>query len=400
MPLQGKRVLCVAYGGGHMRMLIPVAEELKARGAKPVLLPLNVAIKDARASVLPVETLAEALAPDPEKERFLELGRSIVDGSGHPAISDCETFLYHGMGLADLIEELGEEVARARFAERGRKAFHPVRTWRRILKRLAPDLLLATTAPRSEAAALEAAHDLAIPSICVTDHFLVYEVDYVSRPGHGDRVTVLGAGIADYLAEHGRPRSEIRVTGNPAFDLVALACHKQAGKAFRAAQGWEKARVILWPQDTGSVQVTGKPLIPQRDMAAALRACLDADPDLRLIVRPHPNSPSAGFDGEDPRAVVVPDAPVEALVHACDIVVQQCTSVGIQAALSGKRVITVGNAGMPPFAEYGLATDIPDLAGLQAALAQTAMPDISRLGAPEIGSARGLIADAAQELLR
>ena len=399
MSVRGKQILCMGYGGGHMRMLVPVAQELAARGAELLLLPLNVGVKDARGAGLPMQTLEQVLDAMGCAAALEPLGRAVAAESGHPAISDRETWLYHGLGMADLVAEHGEEAARATFAQQGRKAFHPLSGWRRILAHMAPDLLITTNAPRSESAALAAARASGLPALCVTDHFLVYEIDYVSRPGHGDLITVLGQAVADFLVRHGRPAEEIRVTGNAAFDTVFDPAYQDAAIALRASLGWQDKRVILWPQQSGTAQVGGKPLIPPEDIAPVLLEVLDRDPELRLVVRPHPNNPGGGVKTEHPQIVFSPEPPIEALVHAADIVVQQSTTVGIQAALAGKRVITIANAGMPPFAEYGLAQDVPGVEALPEALLAGPMPDVSRLGAPAPGRAGGLIADAAAELL-
>ena len=399
MSVRGKSVLCPAYGGGHMRMLVPVAQALAKRGAAPVLLPLNTAVGDVQDAGLPVRTLETVLDSMGVADSLEPLGRIVAPRSGHRAISDRATWLYHGLGMADLIAERGKDAAQAEFALKGRKAFLPVRGWGRILAHLAPDLLITTCAPRSEAAVLAAAGRAGLPAVCITDHFLVYEIDYVARAGHGDIITVLGQAVADFLMRHGRPAGEIRVTGNPAFDALADPAFTEWGRALRASHGWQDKRVILWPQESGSVQVGGKPLVPSAEIAPVLLEALERDPSLRLVLRPHPNDPTGGIHSRDPRVVRAPEPPIEALVQAADIVVQQATTVGIQAALSGKRVITIANAGMPPFAEYGLAQDIPDLSALPGALLEGPMPDLSRLGAPPPGRAAERIAETAGELL-
>ncbi len=389
----------VAYGGGHMRMLVPVAHELVARGAQVTLLPLTAAIPGARSSGLPSRTLAELIAGWPDRERILELGRGIAPVSGHPSISDIETHVYHGLGLSDLIEDLGEDAARKKFAEIGRKAFHPTHSWARILADLQPDLTVSTNAPRSESAVLAAARRLGIPSLCVTDHFLVYEIDYVAKAGHGDLITVLGGAVEDFLVAHGRPRNEVRVTGNAAFDQVFDAAYAREAAEFRQARGLGDARLVLWPQQSKAAQVGGKTLIPAERIAPHLLQVLNLDPRTRLIVRPHPNSPDGGFSTRHPAVLFEPEPPIEVLIHAADIIVQQSTTVGIQAALCGKPVVTIGNSGMPPFAEYGLASDIPGPEGLMQALKCASPPDLSRLRAPTDGRSAGRVADVAGELL-
>ncbi|MGI9407046.1 MAG: hypothetical protein ACR2O4_11810 [Hyphomicrobiaceae bacterium] len=399
MSIVDKKILCVAYGGGHMRMLVPVALELEARGAKPLLFPLNTAVKDASASALPMTTLSQVLGEMGTLDELCELGRTIVCGADHPAVSDEDTFAYHGMGLHELAAEHGLEEARARFRADGRTAFEPVRWWCRIVGQIDPDIVVTTNAPRSETAALKAARSLDIPSLCVSDHLIAYEVDYLSKPGHGDLVTVLGTGIAKYLASHGRPEDEIRVTGNPAFDSLANQEHKRAGEAFRQALNWGGKHVLLWPQQSKGVQVGGKPLIPSDAFGERFKRLLARDSGLRLIVRPHPNNTTDCFADTDESVVEAREEPIEVLIHACDTVVQQSTTVGISAALAGKRVVTVGNNGMPPFAEYGIAHDIPELDPELASAAWQQPSNVAKLGAPELGTAARNVANVIEQQL-
>jgi len=387
------QILFVAYGGGHMRMLVPVAQEMRDRGHDILLLPLTLGVKDAAASGLPMITLNEALADHPGFDEMLSWGRQIAPTSDHPSMSDHDTHVYHGMGFHDVVAERGETSARHAFAETGRKSFHPLQSWRWILDRLQPRAVVATNSPRSESACLRAAVAKGVPATCVTDHFLVYEIDYVSQPSHGHKITVLGDAIADFLIAHGRPAEDIVVTGNTSFDLVGDDTYRQAGAALRSDRGWTDKTVILWPQQSKATQVGGKTLIPPQQIAPHLRAALDADPAAVLVIRPHPNAPGPGLAADGDRVVLEPDPAIETLIHACDVVVQQSTTVGIQAALIGKSVITIANKGMPPFAEYGLARDIasPDMLG--AALTRPQKPDPSNLRAPALGGAQGRIAD-------
>ena len=393
-----REILFVAYGGGHMRMLVPVAQRMADRGHAVRLLPLTVGVADARSSGLPMITLAEAMADHPERDAVMALGAEVAPLSGHPAVSDVDTHLYHGIGLADLIAAHGDAAGRALFAQAGRKAFAPVRTWTWLLQRLAPRALVSTTAPRSELAALRAAGDMGVPSVCVTDHFLVYEMDYVARPGHGGRICVLGEAVAARLAAEGRPRDEIRVTGNPAFDELYHPDHAAAAKAWRAARGWQDRHIILWPQESGTVQVRGKPLFDNPPIQAALDEVLADDPSAVLVIRPHPNRPDPPV-GDSGRVLVDGVAPVAVQVRAADVVVGQATTVCLQAALCGTDVVTVGNGDMPPFARYGLARDVALPGMVPAALQVRGAPDPARLGAPLDGASAVRVADVIAEVL-
>jgi CDP-glycerol glycerophosphotransferase (TagB/SpsB family) len=131
-----------------------------------------------------------------------------------------------------------------------------------------------------------------------------------------------------------------------------------------------------------------------------LAALVAEAPEFVVVVRPHPNRPEppaalpAGF------RLSPPGEDLTALLHAVDYVVVETSTVGLEAALLGKKVVTVCARGYPPYAEYGLATDIDAVEALPEALRRARTPDRARLGMPATGQSAACVCAVIMDQLR
>ena len=129
-----KRVLFVGYGGGHVRMLLPVARLLRARGlAEPVFLGLTTARAEVEAAGFPCLGFTDFIGEG--DAAALEQGRALASQLASHAISFEESAAYLGLSYADLVREHGAERAAALPAAPGRQAFLPVAAPGRIPSR-------------------------------------------------------------------------------------------------------------------------------------------------------------------------------------------------------------------------------------------------------------------------
>ena len=287
-----KRVMFVGYGGGHVRMLLPVARMLRDRGlAEPLFLGLTTARAEVEAAGFPCMGFTEFLRED--DAAALEQGRALAARLGSHAISFEESAAYLGLSYADLVREHGAERAVALYAAHGRQAFLPVATLERILSRVKPDLLVATSAPRAERASFVAARRLGVPAVCLVDLFAAYEIEWLREPGFADRLCVLNERVRERLVGAGRHAGEVIVTGNPAFDGLLDPAVRERGAALRKARGWDGRRVWLWasqvePENHPCQPGRGDTLLPAR-IARELQRVTQARPDMALVIRPHPS---------------------------------------------------------------------------------------------------------------
>jgi hypothetical protein len=335
-------------------MLAPIAKALQVKGQPFTFLALTTA--QAMLDGLGIPSIGFRDIPEALEAEAQHWGRELIEGMHGGPVGAEEAVAYLGANFRDLVEELGEAAARKRYAEAGRHAFLPLATLRRVIKRLAPGLVLATNSPRAERAAILAAGELGIPSICAVDLFALQEVQWIGQPGYASKVCVLNKAVRQMLIEHGRKPEEIEVTGNPAFDRLSEHEAKYAGARLRNRRGWNDGRkVILWASQIEPVRHpfadrVGEPDLP-RHIEQELRKIISADPNFRLVVRYHP-SERVEFVPE-PRVEHSPSSePIAALLNAVDLVVVTASTVGLEAAIAGRPVISIDMSIFTPDTNY------------------------------------------------
>jgi hypothetical protein len=166
----------------------------------------------------------------------------------------------------------------------------------------------------------------------------------------------------------------VLVTGNPAFERLQQPEAREAGRAMRAAKGWsEDETVILWasqvePEQHPFVPRTGDPTLPRR-IEASLRNVVQGNEKYRLVVRYHP-SERVEFQSGQPRVDVSPSSEdLATLLHAVDIVVVTSSTVGLEAHLAGRQVLSVLGSVFTqdsPYGQMGIAVEVasPDQLGV------------------------------------
>jgi hypothetical protein len=348
-------------------MVIPVARMLRERGWKVTLLALTTAVTKAEQAGVPYIGMRDLL--EYASEDAIERGRALIDQlelGGE--VSPEETLAYHAIGIADLSAEHGEKEALRLFSERGRQAFLPTRFMLRVLQGLQPDVVIATNSPRAEQAAILAARAAGIRAVCLVDMFALQEVEWIGRSGYADRVCVLNEAVRRMFVERGRSSEEIVVTGNPAFDSLADPATAERGRTLRTRRGWDDGRTnILWASTVEPARhpftgETGDPSLPRR-VEATLRRLVADDDRLRLIVRYHPSEQIDFVPNE--RVDFSPSAePLSEVLHAVDLVVVTASTVGLEAWLAGKPVISLDLSVITadaPYSRMGISVGANDL---------------------------------------
>ncbi len=390
--------LFVAYGGGHVKALLPVALQAQARGlARVVFLALTTAAAQVREAGLHTVGFADLL--EPSDTQAIQHGQRLAETLEVQAAQREESIAYLGLSYAELEAEVGVQEAAARYAQYGRQAFLPVRVLERAIRRWHPACVLATNSPRAERAALLAARRLGVPSLCLLDLFGLWERDWLVRPDYADALCVLNPQVAQSLVAAGRPAHHLHVTGNPAFDGIQDPAVIAQGQALRREAGWTAQRVLLYASSPEPGQVTGiegqgDPAWPRRIEAKLIEA-VRADPALALWVRRHPSEAPA----DEIRALAHPrirvaDGPLHPFLHACDEVVVTVSTVGVEANLAGRDVTQVRGSildGLSPYLSMGIAQRELQLHEIAARLAQPARAgDLPAGQAPAQAAARVL----------
>ena len=397
------KALFVSYGGGHVEMCLPVMRALRelVPGCEARILALTTAAGVARrAGEQPLGF--RDFCTGPQAARALAYGERLLGEQQHPDVAREESLAYLGLNFLEWVDALGEAGARERWRARGRHGFRPVQLMVRILDELQPDVVVATNSPRSEQAAIEAAHALGIPTLSMVDLFALPGDPYRERQVHADCITVLSEGTKRNLVAAGVDEGRIVVTGNPAFDALSGPEAREAAIRFRQERGWADRKVVLW---AGHMEPGDDTALPQAVQDVLQREVLARD-DACLAIRYHPNewhrfTPPAAHPrvhwSQPDREGLLP------VLAAADVVVVQATTVGAQAHAAGKQLLglsfspLVQRSGMD-YGRLGLGTSVPSVEALPGLLAQHLAA--VRRGAPAAGPRGDAARRVAQEIAR
>lgn len=360
-----RSVLLVSYGGGHAAALAPVARDLIGRGVSVEIMALTTASAYFRSHGFSPFGVADILPYVDGYAEAASFGAKLAANQPvHHAVSYEETSAYLGVGYRALEEELGVEAARASFIQHGRQAFKPVAFFRRFFAAARPAVVAATSAPRSERAAIEAASASGIPTLCLVDLYAAFEIEWCAAPGFADRICVLNQAVAERFRERGVSADRLAITGNPAFDRLAHLSVGEKRTRMRAKLGLEhEDRLVAWisqPEPaihpfSGAVGDPSLPLKIERELADAFAH----DSRVHLTIRLHPS--------EDRQAAVAgprirygrPGEALDDLLSASDYVVTTSSTVGLEAAMLGIPVVQITSSIFSPdlpLAELGFAS--------------------------------------------
>lgn len=347
-----KTVLFVTYGGGHVAIMLPLLKALRAQepGVRCVLLALTNGYPRAVAAgeqPLGYKDLLHLV----DRDAALAWGARLHGGNRSPDVSEAESQAYLGINYLDLEAQYGEAGAAARYAEKGRYGFLPLHFMRRLMAHLQPDAVVATNSPRSEEAALRVAVERGIPSIGIVDLFGMDSDPFVLRDVKPDHTCVIAESVRARLLARGFAPGRVHVTGNPAFDGLFLPASRERAEAFLHERGWEGQQMLLYIGAWEPVAHPSTDVPPGRsfpiEVEGILRSYVRARPRTALVVRYHP-----GDWFEYPRQPAEPQVhfseppkePIHPLILAASVVVTANSTVGLEAAVAGKPVVSIENS--------------------------------------------------------
>ncbi len=303
--------------------------------------------------------------------KLKEIGQKLVGKkSASNVVKYEESVAYHAVNYKELVDVLGESKAAKVFSESGRQAFLPVEFMKKTIREINPDLVVTTNSPRTERAAILAARQLGIPALCLVDLFALQEVKWIGDPDYADHLCVLNESVRSMFIAHGRKESEITVTGNPAFD--SLFSDKVLSKVAEAEEKFlprenSKIRLFYASQLEPAVHpfdesLKGDTELP-RSIENKLREFVRENDSFELVVRYHP-SENVGFQPQERVYYSKPSESLHALLHAVDLVIVTASTVGLEAHLVGKQVISVDASIFTrdaPFSEMGISEGVTEV---------------------------------------
>jgi hypothetical protein len=361
--------LLACYGGGHSYIIAALARAMVSRGITPRVIGFTTGYRSLLRAGISAESV-EALFDPEEDADYLDMASAFVSSELHPDVTERETLIYYALGLRDLAERLGRDAALKAVQAQGRKAFEPVSVMARYLRRNQPDIVITTTSPRFESALLKAGRETGIPTLAVGDLFLVQEQEWICRSGYADNLAVLSADVADFVAKAGF-NGRIRVTGNPAFDSLALRSDDwDRRRKLREDWGVAGKTVILWPAPGGPISMIGRPFVTPEAVISAFEGLCSRDETFYYIYRLHPNDLDAPVEGITSGKADRGDLSPEDALLIADIVCVEASTMGLQAALRGLPVICVGFSDYVMYPQFGMAQSVDSLDTAMAMIAE------------------------------
>ncbi|MFV3352776.1 CDP-glycerol glycerophosphotransferase family protein [Aeromonas veronii] len=361
-----KKIFFIAYGGGHIKMLLPIIKRLKSLDIYDIIVfGLTTA-----GSVLDDEGIPYVSFKDfvhfEGYESWSEHGHTLVGPyQESKLVSYDESIAYHGINFLDMIYLYGIDEAKKKYSDMGRQSFIPTRFFKILFSYLKPDLVVSTNSPRSERAAIEAAGVMGIDSLCLVDMFALQEVKWIGKPNYASKICVLNDSVKAMFIKNGRNGHDIIVTGNPAFDGLFSNDLINKRAELRAALGVEDYQCLILyasqpePRKHPFNELEGNPLLP-RDIEFQLRQIVKDHKNTHLVVRYHP-SENVDFIKEEHVYLSEKSESLHELLYAVDVVVVTASTVGLEASLIGKHVISVDCSifrNDAPFSSMGISSGI------------------------------------------
>jgi len=351
-----QKILLVSYGGGHINMLLPIAQKLRELKYEVVFFALTTAIDKLKQTDFKYYTYKDFFYSD-EVQRY---GKKLIKDLDTIKLDDKESIAYLGQNYIELIEKYGEEKTEELYSKSNRQIFNPIKSMQYVLENIKPDLVVSTNSPRSEKCIIQASSKLNIKSIALIDLFAIRCVDWFKDDSFASKVCVFSDDVKFYLVENGRDKNDIVVSGNTVFDeLVNSKSISNKKEVYRVLWASQKE-----PEYFAEFDTQGNPNLPLKIEEKLFD--IFQDKDWKLIVRNHPNEEQRVY----PSFVEISDSSTKLIdtLKSVDLVITCTSTVGLEGLILGKDLITIDMSVFThtiPFSKYGYSKGIDTLDKLE-----------------------------------
>jgi hypothetical protein len=214
---------------------------------------------------------------------------------------------------------------------------------------------------------------------CVVQHGVMVYRDWMNAfgPPYGDHNLVWGEGVKDIFIKGGFPAENIHATGLGQVDVIyAKVGSKDEVDRVRSEMGIPVGKkIVLWATMPAHINFTGKSLKVFEEEILGVYATMKARQDKEvLVVKPHPIEPLNYYNGLAEEAGFKPfiaTSHLPELLEACDVLMANDSTVGVQALVVGKPFITLNTQVLKDicgFVENGVSVPVDDVKDLAKAL--------------------------------
>lgn len=347
-----KKVFFVTYGGGHVNITDLVVEELiKNNNFDIKILALTTAYKKVVSkysktvvkSVLDYSFLFEDILEEVYKYGTLLLNENHNNES---SISKEETVIYLGLSFYCLVDNFGYDKAINLYNDRKRQAFLPTKVVEKILKYENAKIVVSTTSPRFEYAAILAGNNLKIPTIQILDLF-----DHIYPLPAAKHLVVMNQSVKKGLIKQGLIENNYHIFGQPAIEnttnVVKQIDAKEALKKLNINN--HKKTLLFATQKLLSVNKENEVLKFMDyhltyDVLFPILEKLSNFYSLNIVIRLHPNENVKDYKQYFNRFKFVKYTNDKLSLEEClaisDIVLVESSTVALEAMACNKKVFT------------------------------------------------------------
>ncbi|WP_276952170.1 CDP-glycerol glycerophosphotransferase family protein [Acetatifactor muris] len=356
MEEERRKILYISYGGGHANLVRHIYNELSRICCyEQKVIALTVAGKVFDGCGIPYSLIEDYIDLFPYKQDILTYGNELAALAfrADAGILYSDLVAYLGIGFCDLREELGESEAREAYAEKGRKAFCPVRSMELIIQQEQPSALVITCGVRMEKAAGIAANRLGVPVVRIAD-LPVFE---------DSGCNCITCVMNDYGREFANrklkvPLSNIVVTGQPVFEDNVKVSKNELEQCRELIKADRYEKVILYLEQPG-LQETGQ-------VEDYLSRVAEKWNKYLFLIKLHPNQTQQREEKFPDNMLFLKDYPLKNLLYICDVAITRDSTAGMEAALVGKPLITLMlSAADIDYSEYGISIKVDRLEALE-----------------------------------
>ena len=373
--------LIVSYGGGHIRTVLPVAEELIKKGFSVCVFALTTAIEEVNKTNIPFFSYKDL--PQANNSTAISYGKFLSNEIENKGIIDFdETIAYLGINFLDLSKQYGKNKARKLWKDKGRQAFNPIHTMTDVLRQIKPKWLITTNSPRSEKAAINAARLQNIKSICICDLLVVPESKWLKDRNFANYLFVINKEVKNMLVKLGRPKEDIIITGNPAFDSIFDSSNLASANQYKKLNRINPAhKVILYasspePKTHPFNKKTGDIELPAK-IERILLEYVNKNKNVSLILRRHP-SQNQNIEISERVFKSNLETSFNVMVHVPDLIIQVASTTGMQAILAKKLLLNIDCSIFTedtPYTSMGLGVGVDSLEELPDAITKILASD-------------------------
>jgi hypothetical protein len=346
-----KKILFVAYGGGHINIIDLIARQLlKEKNIEFKILALTTAYnkvvdKYPQGIVKKISDYENIFQDDIEKIKKYGLELLEENYNTNSGISKDDTIMYLGCSMNDLINKHGQKKANELYVSKKRQSFLPIETMKKILKYENIDIVVSTTSPRFEQASFIAGNELGLETLEILDLF--GELYPLPKANH---IVCMNKDIKISLIDQGLRDREYHFLGQPAIEKTVDNILNLDSKTIKKQLSLKNNLTLLY--------ATQIPIICNEDFSFHSYAGYDvinnnifnifkklnSQFSINIILRIHPNEDIKNYRkwlDKYPFVKCINDKlNLEESISVCDVLLNQASTVSIEAIAAKKDVFT------------------------------------------------------------